>query len=48
MKQWINKITGEYRKSGMNPVAFIYWTIRSDIDEYMMSRAKAKREKQAA
>ena len=42
MKNWIKKITTEYKKSGMNPVQFIFWTIRSNIDEIKRKRAIAR------
>lgn len=41
-ENWYKKIKGEYHKSGMNPVQFIFWTIRSDIDEIKRKRATAR------
>lgn len=43
-KEWHTKIKDEYRRAGMNPVQFIYYTILSDIYDFKLNR-RLKKEK---
>jgi len=43
LKKWFKKIRLEYRKSKMNLVKFIYWTIRSNYDGWKLKKLQVKR-----